>query len=95
MGRGSINIGPLHGAEGRGLRRLMLRLPGLRGKLQLLAAKSVPVGNLLEAYEDASVALNQLRAAPGEDNCPLVKEYDSICAEIEAEIIQYCLEKRA
>ncbi len=95
MGRESINIGPLHGAGGRGLRRLMLRLPGLRGKLQSLAAKSVPVGNLLEAYEDASVALNQLRAAPGEDNCPLVKEYDSICAEIEAEIIEYCLEKRA
>lgn len=73
----------------------MLRLPRLRGKLQLLAARSVPVGNLLEAYEDASVALHQLRAAPGGKNCPVVKEYEAICSEIEAEIIGYCLEQTA
>ncbi|HTO29787.1 MAG TPA: hypothetical protein VL202_01200 [Pararhizobium sp.] len=78
------------GAGGRGLSRLMLRLPRLRGKLQALATKSVPVTGLFEAYEDASVALQRLRAAPGEDNCSVVREYEMICSEIETEIIEYC-----
>lgn len=90
MGQGLTSEGLPLGAGERGLSRLMLRLPRLRGKLQVLATGSAPVTGLFEAYEDASVALQRLRAAPGEDNCPVVREYENICFEIETEIIEYC-----
>jgi hypothetical protein len=69
----------------------MLKLPALRGRLQILAAKTEAIPNLCEAYEDASVTLQRLRAAPGDANCPMVKEYENICSEIETEVIEYCL----
>jgi hypothetical protein len=86
-GRGS-------GTAQRGLWRLMLKLPAMRGRLQILAAKSSSLNDLCEAYEEASLALERmLRDRPRED-CPLVEEYETVCAEIETDVIHYVLQNR-
>jgi hypothetical protein len=95
MARGSRIEGLTEGTGQRGLWRLMLRLPAVRGQLQILVPRTDSLGDLCEAYEDASVTLERLRSMQGEDNCPRVREYETICAEIESEVIQYCLEHRA
>jgi hypothetical protein len=95
MGRGSSSEGISEGTGQLGLWRLMLKLPAVRAELQALASRTASLGDLCEAYEDASVALGRLRSEPGEDNCPLVREYETICTEIESEVIQYCLEHRS
>lgn len=82
-------------AERSGLWRLMLKLPALRGQLQTLVVDSEPLGNLCEAYEDASVALERLRNVPGDANGPMVKEYEVVCLEIESDVIRYCLKHGA
>ncbi|MCV9965234.1 hypothetical protein OIU34_25480 [Pararhizobium sp. BT-229] len=91
---GSGNMGELspRGAGQRGLWRLMLKLPALRGRLQILAARTEALTSLCEAYEDASVVLQQLRSNPHTGNPAMVGEYEMICSEIEAEIIHYCLQ---
>jgi len=76
----------------RGLWRLMLKLPAMRGRLQLLASKSRSLSDLFEAYEEASLVLERLMRQPGEEHRPMVVEYETICAEIESDIIQYVLE---
>lgn len=91
MSEGNSNEGLPPGSGERGLWRLMLKLPALRGKLQILAARNHSIINLFEAYEDASVTLQRLRTEPGEKNCPMVREYETICSEIETEIIDYCV----
>lgn len=78
----------------RGLWRLMLKLPAIRGRLQLLASKSRSLNDLFEAYEEASLALERLMRQRGDEHCPMVTEYKTICAEIESDIIQYVLEHR-
>ncbi|MBB3442365.1 MULTISPECIES: hypothetical protein [unclassified Rhizobium] len=78
----------------RGLWRLMLKLPAMRGRLQLLASKSRSLNDLFEAYEEASLTLERLMRQQGEEHCPMVVEYETICAEIESDIIQYVLEHR-
>lgn len=78
----------------RGLWRLMLKLPAVRGRLQILATKSRSLDDLFEAYEEASLALERLIRQPGDEHCPMVLEYETICAEIESDIIQYVLEHR-
>jgi hypothetical protein len=95
MARGSSSEEIPHGTGQLGLWRLMLKLPAVRGELQVLAPRMASLGDLCEAYEDASVMLGRLRNKPGEESCPLVHEYEAICAEIESEVIQYCLEHRA
>ncbi|MBB3390554.1 hypothetical protein FHT82_003317 [Rhizobium sp. BK275] len=77
----------------RGLWRLMLKLPAMRGRLQLLASKSRSLSDLFEAYEEASLVLERLMRQPGEEHRPMVVEYETICAEIESDIIQYVLER--
>ncbi|MGQ3212599.1 MAG: hypothetical protein ACT6U0_12360 [Shinella sp.] len=72
----------------------MLKLPALRGRLQILAARRDSIINLFEAYEDASVTLQRLRTAPGEQDHLLALEYETICSEIETEVIEYCLKHR-
>lgn len=91
MGKGNTSEGLPHGSAERGLWRLMLKLPALRGRLQILAARRESIINLFEAYEDASATLQRLRIAPGEQNRLLSLEYETICAEIETEVIDYCL----
>ncbi|MDE1154715.1 MAG: hypothetical protein PW735_03175 [Acidobacteriaceae bacterium] len=91
MGRGEADERAPEGTARRGLWRLMLRLPGLRGKLQILAGRSESLAGLCEAYEDASVTLERMLREPGDANCAMIKEYQTICGEIESDVIQYCL----
>lgn len=81
----------LENAARRGLWRLMLRLPALRGRLQLLASRDEALSELFEAYEIASVTLQRLRTS-GESLPGRVSEYENICSEIESRIIQLCLD---
>ncbi|RDJ11518.1 hypothetical protein B5K06_14710 [Rhizobium grahamii] len=80
-------------AERRGLRRLMLKLPAIRGRLQTIGEKSEPLRSLCEAYEDASSTLDRLRSAAGDEDRAMIHEYEIVCAEIEADVIKYCLER--
>jgi hypothetical protein len=82
------------GSADRGLWRLMLKLPAIRAQLQFLAARHSSIRGLFEAYEDACVTLGRLRSEPGETNCPLVREYETICSEIEADVLKYCLDRK-
>ena len=91
MGRGDGDEPAPKGTAKRGLWRLMLRLPALRGRLQILAGRSDSLDGLCEAYEDASVALDRMLREPGDTRSPMVSEYQTICREIESEVIQYCL----
>ena len=78
-------------AERRGLWRLMLRLPSMRGNLQILAATSSPLAGLCEAYEDASTTRDSLQKQGDEADPLLVAEYEALCIEIESDVIKYCL----
>ena len=82
------------GSAERGLWRLMLKLPALRGQLQLLNRKTATLSSLCEAYEDASVTLQRLRANPGDAGSAMRDEYETICTEIETEVISYCIAHR-
>jgi hypothetical protein len=69
----------------------MLRLPAMRGRLQILGAKSSALQDLFEAYEDASMTLERLLKEAGEDARPMIREYETICSEVENDVIEYCL----
>jgi hypothetical protein len=77
----------------RGLLRLMLKLPLLRGQLQILAGRSMPLGELCQAYGEASAMLERVENGRLSSEEGLVVEYRFLCADIEAEVIQYCLER--
>nr|QCL09266.1 hypothetical protein pC5.7b_399 [Rhizobium rhizogenes] len=91
MDRGNRSDGLPDGAAQRGLWRLMLKLPSVRGRLQILAGKSEALDSLCEAYEDASSTLERALRERSDDKGPLVKEYQIICSEIETDVIAYCL----
>lgn len=94
MGRGGGTDRNDTAAARRGLWRLMLKLPALRGRLQILATNSPSLNDLCEAYEEASMALERLLQKGEKADGPLTEEYRTICAEIESDIIQYVLEHR-
>lgn len=71
----------------RGLLKLMMKLPAVRGRLQILMAHDGSVEALCEAYEEACTALERFRGSDLE----MADEYELICAEIESDIIQSCL----
>ncbi|KQX16062.1 MULTISPECIES: hypothetical protein [unclassified Ensifer] len=77
-------------ASQRGLLKLMLRLPALRGQLQLLCAKNQSLASLCEAYEEASSMLDRQRRLAPLDH-PMISEYELICREIEEEVISVCI----
>lgn len=77
-------------AKQRGLLKLMLKLPALRGQLQLLTAKNMPLASLCEAYDEASSMLDRQRRLDPQDTS-MVSEYELICREIEEEVISICL----
>ncbi|WFR98137.1 hypothetical protein PR017_20485 (plasmid) [Rhizobium tumorigenes] len=93
MGRGEADERAPEGSAKRGLWRLMLRLPALRGRLQILTGRSDSLVDLCEAYEDASFTLDRMLREPGSANAAMIKEYQTICSEIESDVIQYCLER--
>ncbi|KQV80508.1 hypothetical protein [Rhizobium sp. Root1220] len=77
----------------RGLWRLMLKLPAMRGRLQIMAARSDRFDDLFEAYDEASYTLEALRRKTDEDQA-MIFEYATICSEIEGEIISHVLNDR-
>lgn len=70
----------------------MLRLPALRGRLQILAVRSRRLDDLFEAYEEASLALERFQKDGGGSGGPLVEEYEAVCRDIEADVIQFILQ---
>lgn len=91
MGRGSAGGQMPVGAGKRGLWRLMLRLPAMRGHLQMLDGKSDSFSSLCEAYEDASTALEGMLKDQANASPTIIEEYEAICQEIESDVIQYCV----
>jgi hypothetical protein len=77
----------------RGLWRLMLKLPAMRGRLQILAAKSSMLKDLCEAYEEASLAAERLLKESSKANASRLLEYETICAEIETDIVRLVLQQ--
>ncbi len=78
-------------AEQKGLWRLMLKLPSMRGQLQILAAKPNALAALCEAYEDASSTRDNLQRQGADADPALRKEYEDLCVDIETDVIDYCL----
>lgn len=70
----------------------MLKLPSIRGKLQILMSQSPVLVELCEAYGEASATLESLENGRLPAEGGLVAEYRSICSEIEADVIKYCLD---
>ncbi len=77
-------------AKQRGLLKLMLKLPALRGQLQLLSVRNMPFASLCEAYDEADSMLDRQRRRDPQDTS-MVSEYELICLEIEEEVISICL----
>jgi hypothetical protein len=77
----------------RGLIKLMLKMPALRGELQLLSTQKKEVLGLCGAFEEASSTLDRLRKEGQEQNREIIAEYETLCAEIEQEIIFMCLDR--
>jgi hypothetical protein len=74
----------------RGLMRLMLKVPALRGKLQRLTASNADLFSLCGAFEDASSTLDQLRRETSQASATVLTEYEQLCGEIEREIVEFC-----
>ncbi|WP_245451135.1 hypothetical protein [Borborobacter arsenicus] len=70
----------------------MLKMPALRGELQLLSTRRKEVLGLCGAFEEASSTLDRLRKEGQEKNREIIAEYEALCAEIEQEIIFMCLD---
>lgn len=75
-------------ASRSGLSKLMLKLPSVRSELKQLSGE--PLIGLFEAYDEASNMLEKLRRAEI-GVTPLSLEYETICKEIEEDVLQYCL----
>jgi len=84
----------LRGTAQSGLLKLMLKLPSVRGRLQVLVPHSHSLANLCEAYGEASNMLERLESGRVVAEDGLLAEYRTICSEIENDVIQYCLEHR-
>lgn len=74
----------------RGLWKLMLRLPALRGQLQILSVRNTDLRSLCDAFDDASSTLSRLyKEVPM--NPKMIAEYETVCSEIESEVVELCL----
>jgi hypothetical protein len=67
----------------------MLLLPALRKELEDLNILKQPLASLFEVYEDASVTLERLRREGRLEEAHLTSEYETICLEIEEDVIRY------
>lgn len=76
----------------RGLMRLMLRLPALRGKLQIMSMRKPELLGLCGAFEDATSTLERLRKDHRACDQEAIAEYETMCAEIEQEVIEICMQ---
>lgn len=93
MGPGSSDGRSPEGAAKRGLWRLMLKLPAVRATMQALEGKSAALTGLFEAYEDTCATLDRLLRNPDTSDPAMIAEYRTICSEIEADVLRYCLER--
>lgn len=75
----------------RGLWRLMLKLPAIRGRLQVIAAQSPHLNGMFEAYEEAYVTLQRFQKERDRNDCPLIEEYETLCSEIESDVLSIVL----
>ncbi|TCU08404.1 hypothetical protein [Rhizobium sullae] len=82
-------------AAHRGLLKLMLRLPLLRGQLQLLWQKDADLEPLCEAYEDATTTLERLLKRTGDGEDGLIEEYRTVCLALETDIVARCRARKA
>jgi len=73
----------------RGLLKLMLRMPTVRDRLQMLSAND-DVLALCGAFEDASATLERLQRERTGVNLPAIVEYEELCRDIEREIMEIC-----
>lgn len=73
----------------KGLLKLMLKLPALRGELQIIHGHNKSLQDLTEAYNDATEMLAGLRCNALVDRT-LLCEYELVCAEIETEVVGIC-----
>lgn len=90
MAKGKDRDSILSSKAKQGLWKLMLKLPASRDEIQILATKHETLGDLCEAYEEASEMLHMIRSAESLDR-KLLHEYDRICNEIEGDVINYCI----
>lgn len=77
----------------RGLWRLMLKLPSMRGRLQIVVVKSIFLRDLCEAYEEACMAVERLSKQDLQINAHRIGEYQSLCAEIETDVVHLVLQQ--
>ena len=78
-------------ADRRGLLKLMLKMPALRGQLQVLSARDEGVLSLSGAFDDATDTLERLRLSDPVRHRLIILEYENICAEIEQDVIKICI----
>jgi hypothetical protein len=71
----------------------MLKLPALRGQLQMLSGRSSTLLSLCDAFDEASSTLDRLRLESAR-NGKLIAEYETLCLDIEGEVIDLCLADR-
>lgn len=77
-------------ATQRGLLKLMLKLPSIRGVFQTTSARNDMLSSLCAAYDEARSMLDSLRnTAPL--NSANIMEYNMLCSDLESEIIAFCL----
>src|SRR5262245_3650392 len=74
----------------RGLVKLMLKLPAVRGRLQILSATNAGVFSRCGAFEEASSTLDRLRSEDSQVNPIVLREYETLCEEIEQDILERC-----
>lgn len=74
----------------RGLIKLMLRMPALRKRLQEVSTANPDMLSLCGAFDEASSTLDRLRKDGTRSDPAMVQEYESLCEQIEHEIIEIC-----
>jgi hypothetical protein len=68
----------------------MLKMPALRGRLQILSATNAGMFSLCGAFDEASSTLERLRKEKSRVEPSVVREYETLCDDIEREIIEMC-----
>ena len=71
----------------------MLKLPAMRGQLQMLSGRNTTLLSLCDAFDEASSTLDRLRRN-GSSDLKLIAEYEMLCSDIEGEVIDICISAR-
>ncbi|MBX5163225.1 MULTISPECIES: hypothetical protein [unclassified Rhizobium] len=79
----------------RGLLRPMLKLPAIRGELQVRVGHGETLNGLCANYEEACVALERFKASKRPEERAVIEEYETLCSNIESDIILICLQDRS